>query len=263
MNSNYKLACADIARGIASSRIWSRVGWQEVKRRYRRTVLGPLWLTLSLGMFVCGMGFIWAPLFNVGVSEYLPFITTGMICWTFVSTMINEGCGTYTGAESLIKQFNFTLSTLNMILVWRNIIVLFHNLIVAAIVYLALLTPLSWNMLLFFPGVLLVAINGLWISILMGMFSARFRDVPQFVANVVQVMMFVTPVFWYSKQLGTRGEFILFNPLFHIIDVIRAPLLGHAPSVLTYGVNIGMAVIGWSFTLVVYARLRHRIAYWV
>lgn len=239
------------------------MGWQEVKRRYRRTVLGPFWLTLSLGMFIGGMGLIWAPLFNTDVADYLPFITTGMICWTLVATIINEGCSTYTGNESLIKQLNFTLSTLNWIVVWRNIIVMFHNLLIAVVVFLILPTSINWNVLLFLPGLLLVAINGMWISILLGMVSARFRDVPQLVANVVQVMMFVTPIFWYSRQIGARAKLIDFNPLFHIIDVIRAPLLGQMPSRLTYAVNLGLIVVGWTVTFFIYARFRKRIAYWV
>lgn len=239
------------------------MGWQEVKRRYRRTALGPFWLTLSLGMFVGGMGLIWAPLFHANIAEYLPFVTSGMICWTLVATIINEGCAIYTSAESLIKQLNFTLSTLNWILIWRNIIVLFHNLLIAVVVFLFLPTAVNWNNLLFFPGLLLVAVNGMWISMLLGMVSARFRDVPQLVANVVQVMMFVTPVFWYSRQIGARAKLIDFNPLFHIIDVIRAPLLGEMPSRLTYAVNFGLIVAGWTVTFLLYARFRKRIAFWV
>lgn len=263
MKPDYKRARADVLEGIANWRIWFRMGWQEIKRRYRRTVLGPFWVTMSLGMFVGGMGFVWAPLFNASVREYLPFISTGMICWVFVATIITEGCITYTHAEALIKQLNFSLSTLNWMLVWRNIIVLMHNLIIAVIVFVVLQVPVTWSTLLFIPGVLIIAINGVWISMLLGMVSARYRDVPQLVGNLVQVMMFVTPVFWYSQQLGARAKIIDFNPLFHLIDVIRSPLLGKAPSLLSYEVNLAMAIIGWSITMYVYARFRRRIPYWL
>jgi len=263
VNPDYKRARADILQGAASWRIWSRMGWQEIKRRYRRTVLGPFWVTLSLGMFVGGMGFVWAPLFNVSASEYLPFISTGMICWVFVSSLITEGCITYTHAEALIKQLNFSLSILNWMLVWRNVIVLFHNLVIAALIFLVLQIPVTWNTLLFLPGVALIAINGVWISMLLGMISARYRDVPQLVANLVQVMMFVTPVFWYSKQLGARAKIIDYNPLFHLIDVIRSPMLGHSPSLLSYAVVVAMAIIGWAVTIFIYARFRRRIPFWL
>lgn len=263
MKPNYKLASADIINSTVRWRLWTRTGWQEVKRRYRRTVLGPFWLTFSLGIFIGGMGLIWAPLFNTSAAGYLPFVTTGMICWTLIATIINEGCATYTIAEALIKQLNFALPTLNLILVWRNIIVLFHNLLIGLIVFLVLPMKASWNMLLFFPGLLLVAVNGVWVSMLLGMVCARYRDVPQLVGNLVQVMMFVTPVFWFSHQLGARAKLMDFNPLYHVINIIRAPLLGEAPSQLNYEVSFGLAVMGWFITFLLYARFRKRIAYWV
>lgn len=263
MKPDYRRARADVLDGIANWRIWSRMGWQEIKRRYRRTVLGPFWVTLSLGMFVGGMGFVWAPLFSISVSEYLPFISTGMICWVFVSSIITESCITYTHAEGLIKQLNFPLSLLNLMLVWRNVIVLFHNLVIAVIVFAALQIPPQWEMLLFFPGVLLIAVNGMWISMLLGMISARYRDVPQLVGNLVQIMMFVTPVFWYAKQLGARAKFIDYNPLFHLIDVVRSPLLGTAPSLLSYTAVAAMAIVGWAVTMFIYARFRRRIPFWL
>lgn len=263
MKPDYPRAWSDVIHGAGNWRIWTRLGWQEIKRRYRRTVLGPLWATFSLGMFIGGMGLVWAPLFHVDAREYLPFITTGMISWTFVSTIITEGCTTYTAAEPLIKQLNFSLSTLNWMLVCRNVIVLAHNLVIAVIVYLVLRIAPTWQTLLFFPGIVIVAVNGVWMSMLLGMISTRFRDMPQLIGNLVQVMMFVTPVFWFSSQIGARASLVNYNVLFHIIDVIRSPLMGRAPALLSYEVDVGFAIIGWAFTLAVYARFRRRIAYWL
>lgn len=264
MTPDYRRALIDIIAGAENWRVWTRMGWQEIRRRYRRTMLGPFWVTLSLGLFVGGMGFVWAPLFKVPVKDYLPFVTTGMICWTFTSSIIIEGCSTYTSAESLIKQLSLPLSMLNWMLVCRNTIVLFHNLLIAIIVYAALGIIPSLNFLLFFPGLVLVCINGVWMGILLGMVSARFRDVPQLVGSLVQVMMFVTPVFWYASQLSAaRANLLLYNPLMHLIDVIRMPLLGQAPTLLNYAVVIGMALTGWSLAIFVFARFRRRIAYWL
>jgi lipopolysaccharide transport system permease protein len=260
---DYRRAFQDVREGIANWRIWTRLGWQEIKRRYRRTILGPFWTTMSLGMFIGGMAFVWAPLFHVDVHQYLPFITAGMISWTFVATIINEGCGTYVAAEPLIKQLAFSLTTLNWMLVCRNTIVLFHNLVIAIVVHFALGIPFSWASLLFFPGIVIVGVNGVWMSMLLGMIGARFRDVPQLVANLVQVMMFVTPVFWFSSQLGARSSLINYNLLFHLIEVVRAPLLGQVPSLLNYEVDLAMMVVGWAVTLMFYARFRRRIAYWL
>jgi glucose-1-phosphate adenylyltransferase len=55
-------------------------------------VLGPFWATLSIGMFIGGMAFIWAPLFNTDVSSYLPFLSAGLVTWAYTTAIITEGC---------------------------------------------------------------------------------------------------------------------------------------------------------------------------
>ena len=261
---DYAIARADIIDGICAFRIWTRLGWQEVKRRYRRTVFGPFWATLSIGAFIGGMAFIWAPLFKTDVSSYLPFLSAGMVAWTFATALISEGCGTYTAGISLITQLNFPYTVLNFMVVWRNIIVFFHNVLIVVIVVIALKVHVSWQTLLLFPGIIIVAVNGAWMTILFGMVSARFRDVPPLVGNIIQILMFVTPVFWFSSQLGPGAQpIITYNFMYHLVEVMRAPMLGAAPSLLSYAFTIAGAVIGWVVTFDLYARFRRRIPYWL
>jgi lipopolysaccharide transport system permease protein len=261
---DYAIARADIINGLLAFRIWTRLGWQEVKRRYRRTLFGPFWATLSIGAFIGGMAFIWAPLFKTDVSSYLPFLSAGLVTWAFATALISEGCGTYTAGVSLITQLNFPYTVLNFMVVWRNIIVFFHNVLIVVIVVIAFKIQISWQTLLLFPGIIIVAVNGAWMTILFGMASARFRDVPPLVGNVIQILMFVTPVFWFSSQLGGEARPIIrYNFMFHLIEVMRAPMLGTAPSLLTYGVTIAGAIIGWLVAFGLFARFRRRIPYWL
>ena len=264
MKPDYALARADIIDGLFSYRIWTRLGWQEVKRRYRRTVFGPFWATLSIGFFIGGMVFIWAPLFKTDVTSYLPFLSAGLVTWAFATALIAEGCTTYTAGGSLITQLNFPYTMLNFMVVWRNIIVFLHNVLIVVIVVITLQVPVSWRTLLLFPGIIIVAANGAWMTILLGMLSARFRDVPPLVGNMIQVLMFVTPVFWFAHQLGGDSTpLIRFNYMHHLIEVMRAPMLGTAPLLLSYAVTIAGAIVGWLVTFGIYARFRSRIPYWL
>ncbi len=264
MKPDYASAWHDLYSGFTKWHIWTRLGWQEVKRRYRRTVLGPFWATMSIGMFIGGMAFIWAPLFRTSVTDYLPFLAAGLVAWTYTTSLITEGCTTYTASEGLIKQLSFPFSILNYMVVWRNIIVFFHNLVIVALVNVVLPVDVTWATLLFIPGILIVALNGLWITILLGMLSARFRDIPPLIGNLVTIMMFVTPVFWRSEQLGPNAQrYIDLNFMYHLIEVIRAPLLGHVPALLSYWVTLAGVPIGAVVTFAVYARFRSRIAYWL
>ena len=264
MRPDYTIAAADIIDGVRSYRVWTRLGWQEVKRRYRRTVFGPFWATLSIGAFIGGMVFIWAPLFKTDVNSYLPFLAAGLVAWTFATALISEGCSTYTAGVNLITQLNFPYTVLNFMVVWRNIIVFFHNILIVVVVVIALKIPVNWHTLLLIPGLVIVALNGAWMTILFGMVSARFRDVPPLVGNIITLLMFVTPIFWFSSQLGAGAQpIVTYNFMYHLIEVMRAPMLGTAPPLLSYAFTIGGVIIGWLVTFDLYARFRRRIPYWL
>jgi ABC-type polysaccharide/polyol phosphate export permease len=261
---HYDLAWDDIVEGLRQWPIWGRLGWQEVKRRYRRTVLGPFWATLSLGMFLSGMVFIWAPLFKTSVASYLPFLSAGMVVWAFITALINEGCGTYSGGISLITQLNFPYSVLNYMVIWRNFIVFLHNVLIVVVVVIVLRVHVSWETLLVIPGILIVAANGIAITLLLGMIGMRFRDIPPLIANLVQILMFVTPIFWVASQLGEGAQrYIQLNYMYHLVEVMRTPMLGKAPSLLSYEITIGGALLGFLVAFEVYARFRRRIPYWL
>jgi len=264
LQPDYAIARADIRDGLAAYPIWSHLCWQEVKRRYRRTVFGPLWATLSLAIFIGATSFIWAPIFNSDLRTYLPYLTTGLIAWAFTSTLILEGCGVFTGNEGLIKQLNFPFSTFVFMIIWRNAIVLFHHLVILIPIYLWLPSHITFNMLLVIPGLLLLCANGAWIIILLGLASSRYRDIPPLVGNLVQVLLFITPIFWKVEQLGSREHYLVYpNYIYHLVMLVRAPLLGEAPELYTYVITMVGAVVGWAITFAIYARFRRRIAYWL
>src|SRR5262249_8742288 len=153
-------------------------------------------------IFCFAMGLVYAELFHREIKTYLPFLTTGMVCWGLVSGITNEGCSTYASAENLIRQLKFPLVTLNCIVIWRNIIVLAHNMIIVIVILIFFPVPITLALLLFIPGVLIIAVNGLWATMVLGMVSVRFRDIPPLVSSLVTAVLFITPIFWPPDQLG-------------------------------------------------------------
>jgi ABC-type polysaccharide/polyol phosphate export permease len=264
VHAEYARAIDDIFAGARHWRMWARLGWQEVRRRYRRTVIGPFWTTLSLGIFVLSLSVVWAKLWNQSVATYLPFVSAGIITWTLVSALITDGCLTFVANEGLIKQLQISFTLLVISTVWRNVIVFFHNIAILAFVFVILRQPPGLALLLVVPGMFLLCINGAWMGLIFGMACARYRDLQQLIGSVLQVAIFVTPVFFMPSQLGgSRLYFVELNPLFHLIDIVRAPLLSTLPSGTTWGCVILLAVVGWSVTLVLFARFRRRVAFWL
>ena len=257
----------DLLQGAAAWDLWSRLGWLEVKRRYRRTVIGPCWSAISMGMFVLALGSLGAGLWEKGINEYMPFLAAGFVGWLLIAAIATESCSLFLGGSGTVGEVRFNYSVLVYALIWRNLIVLLHNFSVYLIFVLVLLpSMLKPVAAMAIPGLLIVVVNGIWVALLLGMFALRFRDVQQLVSSVVNIVMFITPIFWFPDLLPRAGMkrlvFVDFNPLFHLIDVVRAPLLGRLPAPESYIATFLMAVVGWAVTFVVFRHFRKRLAYW-
>lgn len=264
MTPQYDLAINDIAHGALHWRMWSRMGWQDIRRRYRRTRIGPFWTSLSLALFVVTLGILWARLWHQDPHTYLPYLCSGMVTWVFIAAIVSEGCTTFVANETLIKTLPFPYTLLSCVVVWRNFVVFLHNALIFVGVAIYARIPLTADTLLILPGLLLVGLTGIWVATLLGLFCLRFRDIQQLVASLLQVAMFVTPIFYAPDQLqGEMANIVRYNPLFHYVEVVRLPMMGMAPSSYSYAVTGGCTLFGWVFTLYVYSRFRRRLPYWL
>src|SRR6476661_5350769 len=69
----------DLVDGFARRELWAHLGWQDIKQRYRRSVLGPFWITIATGVTAIAMGGLYSKLFKLELSEHLPYVTLGVV----------------------------------------------------------------------------------------------------------------------------------------------------------------------------------------
>jgi ABC-2 type transport system permease protein/lipopolysaccharide transport system permease protein len=256
-------AVGDLAAGMARSWIWSRLAYQDIKLRYRGSVLGPFWVTLTNLILIVSMGVIYARLFHVDAKTYVPYIMMGILVWQFISGTINEACGTFTDAKDVIQQVPMPFSVQAYRVVYRNLIVFGHNVVIVPFGIVLFKVPVDWHLVEIVPGLFLLSLNGLWISLILGALSTRFRDIPPIVSNVVQVLFFLTPIFWPLDAVGDLKHWLALNPFFAWIDVVRAPLLGVAPEPTSWPILAACVAVGGLSSFVFFVRFRERIAYWI
>lgn len=199
------------------------------------------------------------------MKEYLPFLAAGTIFWGFISGVINEGCLGFVAAEGMIKQLPIPLFVHILRVVWRNFLIMLHNLLIYPLVILILGVSLKPIVFLVMPGIILVIINLTWMALLLGIVCTRFRDMPNIIASLLQVTFYLTPIIWMPNLLSERANILLLelNPFFHLLEIIRSPLLGQLPSTLSWLVSFAMALVGWLITLKVFGRYQHRLVYWL
>lgn len=259
-------AVFDLSWGAAEWRMWVLQGWVEIRRRYRRTTLGPFWQTLSMAIFIGSLGVVWAELWNMDVGKYLPYLTAGLLPWTFTSSIIGGSTQIFLIAGGVMRQVRLPYSLFVYRMIWENLITFAHHLVVYAIVMIFFSIPFNANSLLFFVGIILVCFNAIWIGVVLGTLGARYRDTSQLIGSILQVAIFVTPILWEPSRLGTSDKAWLavnLNPFYHFVEVLRGPMLGYAPAPATYIAMIGMAIIGSILALLVLKKWRSEIIFWV
>ncbi|HZT52073.1 MAG TPA: ABC transporter permease [Stellaceae bacterium] len=255
-------AWKDLADGFAMRWLWTALAVQDIRLRYRGSILGPLWLTVSTLILATVLGTIYSHLLVQTVPNYVPYLLAGLVLWQMIVAVSNDGCMMFL-QHGLIHQVPLPYSVHAYRLVCRNFLVLAHNAVVVAGALLLYRVPVGWGALMVLPGLAALALNALWVSTLLGLTAARFGDIPPIVASFMQVIFFVTPIFWAPETLGRWRTLAACNPYFAVVDVVRAPLLGVPPEPTSWPVVGVVTVLGGGIAFLVFARFRTRIPYWL
>jgi ABC-2 type transport system permease protein len=261
----------DLTLGWQQRQLWGHLGWQDIRQRYRRSVLGPIWISVTMAVTAIALGILYAGLFGNDLSVQLPYILVGFIIWGFISGCIAEGAEVFIANVGLITHLPAPLSVHVYRLIWRQVLFFLHNLVVYVVMLVVFPQPLSWSSLAAFPAFALLTVNGAWVALLLGIVTTRFRDLTPITQSIVQLAFFLTPIVWIYEDLlnspnpaiAERARIAELNPFLHFVEILRRPMLGQPLEWRNWIVVLVITVLGWVVTLLALRRYRSRIAYWV
>ncbi|MES2901960.1 MAG: ABC transporter permease [Pseudomonadota bacterium] len=256
-------AFIDIQRTLGLFHVIAYMALGDLRARYRRSLLGPLWLTLGTAAGTLGLGLVWSELLKMERATFVPALTAGLIMWQLLSGCISEGTTTYWRQSAVLRNVSVPLSMPPLQMVVKHMINFLHNVPVFVAVVLIFDVPLTGYTWLVLPCLLLLAANLLWITLVFGMLGARFRDLEYMVGAALPVLMFLSPVFYRPDYLPFNGQFLWLNPFSHLIELLRYPMLGTAPPAFVVLTCVLMCVGGWALALWLFNRKHDRIAYWL
>lgn len=263
-------AWSDLVRGYRQRELWLQLGWQDIKQRYRRSTLGPLWITIATGAMALALGLLYSLLFQQELAFFLPHVTVGLIIWGFISGCVREGAQVFIDNEGLIKQLPSALSVHVYRLVWCQLLFLGHNMLIWVILIAVFRPHLGWNLLLAIPGLALLVVNGVWVTMFFGIISTRYRDIAPLLDSLIQLVFYMTPIVWTTKTLLEQGGAIAqrariaeINPMYHYLEIIRAPLTGEPVAAYHWIIVLACTVVGLVLALVAMRQWRARVSYWV
>ncbi len=257
-------AMADVLGGARLWRLALALGWLDIRLRYRGSMLGPFWLTISTGVMVAALGLLYSSLFKLDLREYLPFLALSQVLWGFLAALVSEACTVFTDAEGIIRSVRMPFFVFSLRALVRNAIALGHNIVVIVVVFTIFEMWPTTGALMALPGLLLWAVDALALTLILGAFCARFRDIQPIVNSVMQIAFFMTPVIWKPTQLGPNAiANLAFNPFFDLLEIVRGPILGSVVAHRTWAgalvYSFVLCAISWAF----FVRARSRVTFWV
>jgi lipopolysaccharide transport system permease protein len=245
-------------------RVWTFLGIQDTKARFRRSFIGPLWILINLGLFVGGAGLVYSVILGQQLSEFLPFLVTGFVIWGFLLSTLTESGTAFVTAEGYIKQFPYPKQIyLLRALVNYDIILLIGF---AAIILMQIIVKnfslLGWLMAI--PGLVILDLAALAHITVSAYLGTRFRDWPHALTGLLQVVFFVTPILFPAKILSERHLDFIYrcNPLYYLIEIVRHPIVSSELAPFDHYCIAGLyTVAAWAAAMTVARTLDRRLVF--
>ncbi len=256
-------AVDDLSSGFGLWRLAWALASGDIKERYRGSVLGPLWLTLSTALMLGMLGVLYAKLFRIDLASYLPWLSASLVIWGVLLQSVNDACITMTSSEGVIRQMPLPYTLHALRAVFRNALVAAHNLPLILIVLALFGIMPGWEALMAIPGLILLAFCAFWAGLLFGAVCARFRDIPPIIASIMQIAFFMTPIIWKPELVGHWQPWLPLNPFYSMMEIVRAPLLGRPFPLIEWVASLVYSGLLGVAAFALFARFRNRIAFWV
>lgn len=253
----------DLLQSLRLWRLWTFTGWQDIRQRYRGSVIGPFWIAGSVAVVTLGAGSLYAAMLKMPPRTLLPYISLSVSLWLFVSLTILEASQAFLISAPIVRNTPLPIGIHVLRVIYRNLVVLAHNLPVVVLTFLFFGYAPSPYTPLALVGFALLIVNISWIAWMAALLATRFRDLGQIIAFGLQFAIFVTPIFWRPEQAGSRHIALMLNPFHHMLAVVRDPIMGAPPSGDTWLFASVMALGGVILAIVAHRRSRHDVVFWL
>lgn len=253
----------DIKEGCGRPRLWGFLAWRSLAGTYARTTLGIWWIPIDVLFHFLTIGLILSIVLG-GEGRYLPYFAPSFALWRIFTQSTIRSANLWNRSENLIRNFPLPKSLFIAQECGRAFFLFLLKFPVGLLMAYLTGALLSIKILIIPFGITLYLLNLSWIMILFSLIGGRFPDFHRFLPSLMYALYIGSPILWQPERLGSEYQFIAnWNPIFHLMEVVRRPILGEFPSLLSWLVVIISAVIGWGIALLLFSRLHKRIVLWL
>lgn len=244
--------------------------WRDISARYKQTVLGSAWaviqplLMMVIFTFVAKFAGIHPSKINGVEIPYPVFVYAGLIPWTVFSQGMPQSALSLVNNQHMMTKVYFPRLFLPVTAAAVFLVDLVYSVgIFAVILLLYRITP-AWTCIFLPLLVVLTLIGTLSIGVLLSALTLFYRDFRHVVPFLVQIMMYVTPVFYSASMITDErprlGWLLALNPMFGIVDAYRGIMLGTSLNVSCLLISCTSAVVLFIFALFYFRKTERRFA---
>lgn len=248
---------------LLDSSIWYNLAALEISHRYKRSVIGPFWITLTMCLFIVSVGFLYSKIFNQDIKEFIQFLAIGLVFWNFLSVCAIEGSNSLFSNRELMLNTRIQPLVIIYSVVAKNFIILLHTAPILIITSIFAWERIEINVFAFLIGVIIFSLNVCWVACFLAIISARYRDIPPLVAALTQLVFILSPIIWPPETVPEKNAFVLFNPVSHLIKIVREPLMTGDFAVISLLISSVITVIGILLTIMIYKNTEKSLRLWV
>lgn len=256
----------DMRASLKERAFWAYATWLEMITRYRRTRLGVLWMVLPPITYVLGLGYLYAHMMSKSPAEFIPHLGIGYLLWRFAIQTITESSDVFVSHQAFIMDGRTRFTDYVLRTFAKSVLYLGIGFVV--MVAVLLFDPLIHDALIatLLVTVPIYMINVLWMAMVVALLGARVRDTREVISTGLIFGFLLTPILWDVSLVPAdtfRGAVMRFNPFFHLIEFVRAPVLGVMPENSTLWVIGVMTIAGWGLAASLYSRYARYVPLWI
>lgn len=260
---NLRNGISEVYSGALNYHQWLYFGFQDIKLRYRRSTIGPWWVTLGTLLTILLLSLVWSSIFKLNLNDYLLYFTIGYVIWGWISGQVLEAATGYSQFQGVIKQIKIPITVFLFRICTRHLFVLAHNFVVIVLVSYLIGDGFVIASLLFIPGFFIVQGNIFFASNLVAILCTRFQDMTQIVNLAMQLIFFCTPIIWKADLIKNKTYLTQHNPFFHWIELLREPLIGSTATSADWLWSTATLIVLAVVSCTVLGKYRSKISFWV
>lgn len=261
---SFRLAVFDLVEGLRKKSVWMSFAWDEIQQRYRRSYLGLAWIVVSYLLFVAAIAIFFGGFSGLDGKKFTAHVALNYAIFNFLIASLSDGCDVFRSSRHWLKSSTLPHSIYVYKSIARSLFVLFINLCIAMIIVFLYADEIKIISLLSIPALIILIINAVWVQMILGYLASRYRDLTHFIQSISRVLFFITPVLWvFDERTGIVRQISNFNPFTHALEIFSAPLLGHYPSLLSWGVILSTTLCGFVVTIAVTTYAHSKLAFWL